>query len=73
MLLKIAGILYILYIIAVFLIVVIFESKRFIKCLQDKEMRKMAVLDLVMLIFSLPIIPFTILLRFLEDEYNLYL
>lgn len=73
MILKIAGLLYILYIITVYLVIIIYETKGFIRRLKDKKMRKNAIKDLLWLILSIPIMPFTILLYFLREEYNLYL
>lgn len=73
MILKIAGLLYIFYIVIVYLVVIVYDTGKFIRFLKDKSLRKSAIKDLLLLIILIPIMPFMVLIHFLENEFNLYL
>lgn len=73
MILKIAGLLYIFYIVIVYLVVIVYDTGKFMILLKDKRLRKKAIKDLLLLIIFIPIIPFVVLVYFLQEEYNLYL
>lgn len=73
MILKIAGLLYIFYIVIVYLVVIVYDTGKFIMLLKDKRLRKNTIKDLLLLIIFIPIIPFVVLIYFLQEEYNLYL
>ncbi|MCF2612867.1 hypothetical protein [Fusobacterium perfoetens] len=73
MILKIAGLLYIFYIVIVYLVVIVYDTGKFIRFLKDKNLRKSAIKDLLLLIILIPIMPFMVLIHFLENEFNLYL
>lgn len=70
---KIAGILYILQIIIIYAVILIFETKYFIKTVRGKNKndRKEAIKELFKLIITIPIMPLIVLKYFLESEYNL--
>lgn len=73
MILKIAGLLYIFCIVIVYIVIIIYDTGRFIRFLKDKTLRKDTIKDLLLLIILIPIIPLVVLIHFLKEEYNLYL
>lgn len=73
MILKIAGLLYIFYIIIIYFVIIIYDTGEIIRSLKDKRLRKDTIKDLLLLIILIPIRPFIVLAYFLENEYNLYL
>lgn len=73
MILKIAGLLYIFYIVIVYLVVIVYDTGKFIRSLKDKNLRKSAIKGLLLLIILIPIMPLVVLIHFLKEEYNLYL
>ena len=73
MILKIAGLLYIFYIVIFYLVVIVYDTGNCIDSLKDKRLRKNAIKGLLLLIIFIPVIPFVVLVHFLQEEYKLFL